>query len=49
MKIVGQKVCNHNNECGSIQTASVEYRGFQKVLYFNPGIYGIDETNEVNA
>lgn len=40
MKHLELEVSKMNTSCGSIQTSSVEYRGFTKVLYFNPGYFG---------
>lgn len=43
MKYLELEVGSMNTACGSMQTSSVEYRGFSKVLYFNPGYFGNKE------
>lgn len=49
MKLVELEVGSRNTECGAMQTSSVEYRGFSKVLYFNPGYFGTSESESTNG
>lgn len=47
MKLIDLEVSKKKDE-GAIQTGSVEYRGFKKVLYFNPGFYAEESIDNVN-
>uniref|UniRef100_A0A336LMF0 CSON011090 protein n=1 Tax=Culicoides sonorensis TaxID=179676 RepID=A0A336LMF0_CULSO len=49
MKLVELEVGSKNTDSGAIQTSSVEYRGFSKVLYFNPGYFGDTSETETNG
>lgn len=40
LKIIGGHMNNKRTECDHLQTASNEDRGFNKILYFNPGYNG---------
>lgn len=40
LKIIGGHMNNKRTECDHLQTVSNEDRGFNKVLYFNPGYFG---------
>lgn len=39
LMLVDAKTAGMRTESGSLQTASTEYRGYHKALYFNPGMY----------
>lgn len=49
MKLLELEVGSMNTAGGSMQTSSVEYRGFSKVLYFNPGYFGSSSATEPNG